>query len=195
MRSRGVSARSVRPDRVHGPPGPLGGMREAHLSTERASPCSQARLPGADEHPRRQGHLEGPARQRPQALVRLTGRVRGRRSFARLLRDGRRARAGALWCTYVHDPSASPPQVAYAIGRAVGNAVVRNRVRRRLRELVAARAAILPPGQYLLGVSPAAAALSFAELAFDLDSLMRRVVGTTSATPSAHPPSARSNSA
>jgi ribonuclease P protein component len=78
-----------------------------------------------------------------------------------------------LWCTYVLDPAAGQPQVAYAIGRAFGPAVVRNRTRRQLRALLAARQ--LPAGWYLIGARPDAASRSSADLAIDLDRLIARV--------------------
>jgi ribonuclease P protein component len=101
----------------------------------------------------------------------LIWRVRERSSFRRLGVEGRRARAGALWCTFVIDPTIKPPQVAFAIGRAYGPAVVRNRLRRRLRALLAASPP--PPGLYLIGAQPAAARQSSAELAFDLRRMLR----------------------
>jgi len=102
--------------------------------------------------------------------------------FERFRSEGRRFRHGVVWCSWVHDTAATPPGVAYAIGRAVGGAVVRNRVRRRLRALMAAEAsrAALPAGYYLVGVTPAAATASFHELGADLGSvagLVRKVAG------------------
>ncbi len=132
-------------------------------------------------------------------------RIRERSVFARLAQDGVRARAGVLWCTFLPDPSASPPRVAFAIGRAVGPAVVRNQVRRRLRVLLAAaheptdptdptdltdltdpgpahptgpdrsRSSALPPGWYLVGGRPAVAARSFPELSSDVEALIASV--------------------
>jgi ribonuclease P protein component len=103
----------------------------------------------------------------------LIWRIRERSTFARLSREGQRSRAGVLWCTYVLDPVATPPQVAYAIGRAYGPAVLRNRTRRQLRSLLDGRT--LPPGQYLFGVRPDAASRSYTELGADLDRLIRRI--------------------
>jgi ribonuclease P protein component len=102
----------------------------------------------------------------------LIWRVRERSAFRRLGVEGRRTRAGALWCTFVIDPTLTPPQVAFAIGRAFGPAVARNRLRRRLRALLAASPP--PAGLYLFGAQPAAAERSSAELASDL----QRMLGT-----------------
>lgn len=108
-------------------------------------------------------------------------RIRERSTFTRLATDGRRTRAGVLWCTYILDPldSQTPPRVAFAFGRAFGRAVVRNRVRRQLRTLLRAAVAQgrLPSGVYLFGGQPAAAARSSVELQFDLDQLLDRLHG------------------
>ena len=100
-------------------------------------------------------------------------RIRERSAFTRLAREGRRTRAGVLWCTYIPDPDATPPRVAYALGRAIGPAVVRNRLRRRLRAVMAHSS--LPPGLYLIGAQPAAAQRSRDELVFDVNHLVASV--------------------
>jgi ribonuclease P protein component len=92
----------------------------------------------------------------------LIDRVRERDAFVRLRRDGVRVRADPLWCSFVLDPDLSPPQVAFAIGRAVGTAVQRNRLRRRLRVVLAE--ATLPPGLYLIGARERACERTFVEL-------------------------------
>lgn len=97
-------------------------------------------------------------------------RIRDRDTFVRLARDGRRSRAGVLWCTAVLDPSLSPPRVAFAIGRAIGPAVVRNRLRRQVRAILAA--IDVPPGAYLIGARPGAAERSFLELRADLERML-----------------------
>ena len=102
-------------------------------------------------------------------------RIRERSAFTRLANDGRRTRAGVLWCTYIPDPAATPPRVAYALGRAIGPAVVRNRLRRRLRAMLSTIE--LPPGVYLIGAKPIAAQRSRSELEFDLLQIVASVGG------------------
>lgn len=120
-------------------------------------------------------------------------RIRERSVFARLSHDGLRTRAGVLWCTFLPDPSASPPRVAFAIGRAVGPAVTRNLVRRRLRALLAEAAArgSLPPGWYLIGARPDAAARSFPELSSAVEALAASVVRRSAPDQHANPPADR----
>ena len=100
-------------------------------------------------------------------------RIRDRDVFRRLAAEGRRARAGVLWCTFLPDPSASPPRVAFAIGRAIGPAVVRNQARRRLRCLLVE--ASWPPGWYLIGARPAITERSFDALRRELAQLQSAV--------------------
>ncbi len=108
-------------------------------------------------------------------------RIRERSVFARLSQDGLRTRAGVLWCTFLPDPSASPPRVAFAIGRAVGPAVVRNQLRRRLRVLLASTASTgaLPSGWYLVGARPDAAARSWDQLNSDVAALAASIARRT----------------
>ena len=107
-------------------------------------------------------------------------RIRGRAAFARLAREGRRARAGPLWCSYLLEPSAVPPRVAFALGRALGSAPVRNRARRRLRALVAS--SDLPPGWYLIGATPAIVERAFDALARDMSELLESVRAAASSS-------------
>jgi ribonuclease P protein component len=100
-------------------------------------------------------------------------RIRERSTFERFRRDGRRFRSGPLWMTVITDPAATPPRVAYAIGRSVGNAVERNRARRRLRALAQAHADELAPGWYLLGADARFARVGAAEAADQFRALVR----------------------
>lgn len=80
------------------------------------------------------------------------------------------------------DPDASPPHVAYAIGRAVGGAVERNRLRRRLRPIMSDLAPSLPPGWYLVGARPRAGDCTSAALRAHLAPLPERLgVGSSPA--------------
>lgn len=107
----------------------------------------------------------------------MIDRVRERNAFVRLRRDGVRVRADGLWCSYVPDPELSPPQVAFAIGRAVGPAVRRNRLRRRLRVLLAEAAP--PPGLYLVGARPGTAERTFGDLQQSVTMLVQKVDRST----------------
>lgn len=98
--------------------------------------------------------------------------IRERRAFEQLVRRGSRVRTTTLWCTYALDPTASPPRVAFSIGRAVGPAVVRNRVRRRLRAIVTQLE--LPPGWWLIGARPTVRKHTFVTLQGEVRSLMEQ---------------------
>lgn len=102
-------------------------------------------------------------------------RVRDRATFTAFRRRGKRVRSGPLTVTWLPGSATQPPRVAYTIARAVGPAVVRNRIRRRLRAAVAELAGDLLPGDYLIGVAPAAAHVSFATLRSSLLSASTRV--------------------
>lgn len=71
-------------------------------------------------------------------------------------------------------------QIGYAIGKNIGSAVVRNRIRRRLRPLIAAEAANLAPGIYLLGVkNDRAALIAYDELRNDLQDVLAAVTSAS----------------
>ncbi len=101
--------------------------------------------------------------------------------FDRFRTEGRRAREGPLWCTWIPDPDAVPARVAYAVGRNVGSAVVRNRLRRRLRAQcdASARAGTLRAGWYLIGATPAAARLDSDALGARFSQLMTHINAET----------------
>jgi ribonuclease P protein component len=110
-------------------------------------------------------------------VIRLTSGA----AFARAIRHGRRAgsRTLVLHLT-VPPPDAGEPdaaQVGFVVSKAVGSAVTRNLVKRRLRHLARERLATLPgravPVERAL---PTAAEASYADLAADFDSGLRRVV-------------------
>jgi ribonuclease P protein component len=104
-------------------------------------------------------------------------RLSGREDFARLRREGRRARSGPLWVQRAAPAVLDvPPRCAYAIGRAVGGAVVRNRLRRRIRAVLATVVPPLPVGDYLIGATPAAVELTTADLRVHLAAAIGQLV-------------------
>ncbi len=147
------------------PAGRRGDDSEAHVPAQPAAPGQEARLPGADVHPRRPDDPPRPTATRKAEAVGLIGGIRGRRTFAELQRHGRRTAAGPLRILHRADvsppPSIPPYRVAFAIPRSVGNAVVRNRARRQLREalrhLVHTRPGLVAHGEYLVVVRRAPA--------------------------------------
>ncbi len=153
-------------------------MSEAHVSTQQPSARQAPRVPAPDVHPGRSGHYQGPARQGPLAAVGLIWRIQRRSDFDRFRREGQRIRLGPLWVSVITDAAAAPAHVAFAVGRSVGPAVVRNTLRRRLRALMAELIQQgLPPGWYLVGATPPAAACSFGELRAHLAPLLPRLTG------------------
>jgi ribonuclease P protein component len=106
----------------------------------------------------------------------LIWRIRERDAFVRLGRNGTRIRTTSLWCTYLPDPDATPPRVAFAIGRAIGSATTRNRLRRRIKALLReSTSTTLPPGWYLIGARPTAIELTFDQLKSELMQLLHSV--------------------
>jgi ribonuclease P protein component len=70
-----------------------------------------------------------------------------------------------------------PARVGFVVSRAVGSAVTRNRVKRRLRALMRGYLQSLPGGSLLVVRANAAAAhASQADLAADLDLVLRRLL-------------------
>jgi ribonuclease P protein component len=72
---------------------------------------------------------------------------------------------------------ADQARVGFVVSKAVGSAVVRNRVRRRLRHLARGYLGSLPGGSLLvLRAAPRAAAASQADLAADIDLVIRALL-------------------
>jgi len=107
--------------------------------------------------------------------------VHGRRAFAELRRSKRRVFAGLLRVQFVPAPTAEEARrVAFAVPRKVGTAVERNSCRRRLRAVVAANAAAIPAGSYLVAIDQGVRDLPFEELRARVIEAMQRAsrVGT-----------------
>ena len=150
-----------------------GDRREAYLSAQQPTSCTQARLPRSHEHPRWSCRHQVSSRQGPRPPLGLIDRIRKRGDFDRLRRNGTRVRIDSLWCSSVPDQCSTSPKVAFAIGRAVGPAVVRNRLRRRLRALL--NEVHLAPGLYLIGGTPQLSELTFDQLSTLVDRLSARL--------------------
>jgi ribonuclease P protein component len=133
----------------------------------------------------------------------LIQRIRGRRAFDRLSRDGKRIRRPALWCSWCPDSSSTTTSVAFALGRALGPAVTRNRLRRRLRALLreADSNRELPGGMLLLGAKPLATELTFEALRLEFRSMLPALTsapvstGTSSTMPTRTPATSPSSTA
>ena len=180
-------------------PGGRRRTREAHIPAQCPSPGEEARVPGPHEHARRPRRAQEPPRQGPRPAVGLIQRIRGRRAFERLSRDGKRIRRPALWCSWCPDSSSTTTSVAFALGRALGPAVTRNQLRRRLRALLREADANreLPAGMLLLGAKPPATELTFEALRLEFRSMLPALTGaptssgtTPTCTPATSPPSA-----
>jgi len=110
---------------------------------------------------------------RAEKTLRLIWRVRDRATFQALARAPRR-RAGGIALRSCCDGSASPPRVAFAVGRRAGSSVVRNRIRRRLRAAVdRCRAELVPGGAYLFEADRSVLTTAFADLAEAVATLVR----------------------
>lgn len=143
-------------------------MGEAPVSTEQPQTREEARVPAPDVDASRKGHSVGSASQGPSAPVGLILPIRDRATFIELRKSRLRLRRGALMVTWVPGSAGQPARVGYAISRKTGNAVVRNRIRRRLRAAARECRADLQGGAYLLGATPEAASVPFAELCASL---------------------------
>ncbi|GAC1448496.1 MAG: ribonuclease P protein component [Ktedonobacterales bacterium] len=130
---------------------------------------------------------DGP-RARGAERFRREHRLRSPADFVRVRRVGRSVAGPYLSLGYARRerPGAAeaPPDVAqllgptrvgFAVGKRVGGAVTRNLVKRRLREAMRRRLRLLTPGWDLVVVArPATATANAAQLADELDRLLRR---------------------
>jgi len=121
--------------------------------------------------PRESGSPEG------GVVLPQQARVRRPQQFRLVTRTGRRATGRTVTAHLLLVPDGEPAKVGFVVSRAVGPAVVRNRVKRQLREIMRARLASLPEGCMLVvRAQPAAAEARQADLAADLDRILRRLL-------------------
>ena len=157
-------------------------MGEAHLPAQQPQTSQEPRLSSPHVDEGGPSGAEGTTAEGPAPAVGLTWRVRDRGTFARLRTEGTRTSSGPVTVIFVGDEVATPPRVAYSVGRRIGPAVVRNRLRRRLRAIVADAAAQLAPGAYLISAGPRAAQMSFADLRSAVGGALDRMRTTVNRT-------------
>ncbi len=114
-------------------------------------------------------------------MLPAAARMRRSAEFKLAREQGRKAGKPLLSAQYLaRDEDAGPAHVGLVVSRAVGNAVVRNRVRRRLRHLARGYLESLPGGSLLvLHARPRAATASQADLAAELDLVLKALLGPT----------------
>jgi ribonuclease P protein component len=122
-------------------------------------------------------------------LLTRANRLTSGQAYADAIRRGRRAGTRTV-VLHLADQAGSAraeeAQVGFVVSKAVGNAVTRNQVKRRLRHLARVRLESLPGSAVLVvRALPPAASASSAQLAFDLDSALSRVL--TRRTPAGAP--------
>lgn len=100
-------------------------------------------------------------------------RIRRGADYAAVMKNGRRARRGAVVVHLAVRKTGGPApgvRAGFIVSKAVGPAVTRNKVKRRLRHLAAPRLADWPAGaDVVVRALPAAAARSFTDLSRDMD--------------------------
>jgi len=105
-------------------------------------------------------------------------RLHSRAEISRTIRDGRRARRGALVVhVQVGNGGPDPARAAFAVSKSVGDSVTRHRVVRRLRGVMPPVLDRLPGGsEVVVRAMPEAAAASATQLREDLERALERVV-------------------
>ena len=95
-------------------------------------------------------------------------RIRRRREYLRLQRDGRRRHTAHL--VLIHRPNVGPlSRLGVTVSKRVGNAVVRNRVKRLLREVFRRHRLKIQPSRDLVVIAkPGAETLTYAQAATEL---------------------------
>ena len=153
---------------------PRGGLSfEAHLPTQQPQAQEDPRFPWSDADARRPSGAARSPGPWPEASVSLIWRIRDRASFEALAR-ARRHKDGSVTLRFVHDGSADPARVSYAVGKWAGSAVTRNLTRRRLRAAVAnMENELISGGLYLFGAESGAGAAPFAALQDAVTTLVR----------------------
>jgi len=102
-------------------------------------------------------------------------RIRRRREFLALQRDGRRRHTSHFVVIRCLSSTASS-RLGVTVSSRIGNAVVRNRVKRVVREVFRSRRAdLLPVSDVLVIAKPGASALTYAQAATELERVLEIV--------------------
>jgi ribonuclease P protein component len=119
----------------------------------------------------------------PDRRLSRRDRLRSRKDFERLLREGER-RASGRFVVFLgtgprpglgEDAAGARPRLGVTASRKVGNAVVRNRVKRRIRAAFRARRGLLPPASDVVVIArPGAAGLGGRSVERELADLFGR---------------------
>ena len=106
----------------------------------------------------------------PQAV-----RIRRRREFLALQRDGRR-RHSPHFVVIRRTSSCAASRLGVTVSARIGNSVIRNRVKRLVREVFRRRRAdLVPPSDVLVIAKPGASALTYAQAATELERILEIV--------------------
>jgi len=102
-------------------------------------------------------------------------RIRRRREFLALQREGRRCHS-THFVVIQHPSSSVASRLGVTVSKRVGNAVVRNRVKRLVREVFRHRQAELrPPTDLVVIAKPGANTLTYAQAATELERILEIV--------------------
>ena len=170
---------------------PSGGSHETNLSAKQQASEENTRIPRAHVDAGRPRHHQAPTRQGseethcidtaqaaalnggPQRFP-ATSRIRQRRDFLRVERQGQRA-GGAHFVVLTQTRGSGVRRLGITVSRRVGGSVLRNRVKRLVREVFRRQRSSLPQSDTVVIARTGAGALSYAEVSDELTRLWTRI--------------------